>query len=270
LKKRATKRAKPEHTNIFILGENNHFTNAGHCVLPNSGHAWPVPRIIDDVETILAAYRSPFRLEHYGYVPRIGALVWNRDKRQKFYTEKDAATKAKAPFPLIWSRDVRQTAQHASNDRRINDRYTFVDMKRLDHSSVVRRPSVVLQRVTSSDQPRRLVAAPVDMALLKRFGGVVGENHVVFLEQISAKPALSPTQLSKVLRSAPIDRLFRCISGATNVSVFELSQLPMPDPVVLQEQLKNAINIDTAVMRAFRLDSHPISHTIQRDNLEKI
>jgi hypothetical protein len=32
-----------------------------------------------------------------------------------------------------------------------------------------------------------------------------------------------------------MDRYFRCISGATNVSAFELSQLKLPDPRLLKQ-----------------------------------
>jgi adenine-specific DNA-methyltransferase len=73
------------------------------------------------------------------------------------------------------------------------------------------------------------------------------------LEQRIKHPALRPAQLAKVLRSSPIDRLFRCISGATNVSTFELSQLPMPRPSTLVEELSRTTDVDTAVLRAFGL-----------------
>jgi adenine-specific DNA-methyltransferase len=122
----------------------------------------------------------------------------------------------------------------------------------LEHPSIVRKPAVVLQRVTSSDQARRLVGAPVSQELLKRYGGVVGENHVVFLEQVNGKAVLSPRRFAQVLRSKPIDSLFRSLSGAANVSAFELQQLPLPEPSVLVSRLARDDQIDLAVIRAFR------------------
>lgn len=79
----------------------------------------------------------------------------------------------------------------------------------------------------------------------------MAENHIILLEQVVDRPVLEPAQLAAVLRSKPIDQLFRCISGAANVSVFELSQLPLPDPNVLVEELKRHPDIDSAVLNAF-------------------
>jgi adenine-specific DNA-methyltransferase len=88
--------------------------------------------------------------------------------------------------------------------------------------------------------------------MLKRYGGVVGENHVVFLEQEKHSRQFSPKCVARLLRSTPIDRLFRSISGAANVSAFELSQLPMPNPKVLRRQLQRTTDTDAAVRRAFQ------------------
>src|SRR5258706_234459 len=103
-----------------------------------------------------------------------------------------------------------------------------------DYNGFIRRPSVLLQRVTSNDQPRRLVAAAVPKSLLDAYGGFVGENHTVILEQIDSEPALTPRQLAQLLGTSVVERHFRCISGSTNVSAFELSQLPLPDPALLK------------------------------------
>ncbi len=73
----------------------------------------------------------------------------------------------------------------------------------------------------------------------------------MFLEQINKKPAITPAQLAQILRSKPIDRLFRCISGANNVSVFELSQLPLPCPKNLQLALAEGLDMTSAILHAF-------------------
>jgi adenine-specific DNA-methyltransferase len=77
----------------------------------------------------------------------------------------------------------------------------------------------------------------------------------VILEQAVDHPAASPRQLAALLRSRPVDRYFRCISGATNVSAFELGQLVLPDPVILKQELAKGGHFDEAVLRAFKSTS---------------
>ncbi|MBZ0132419.1 MAG: N-6 DNA methylase [Rhodocyclaceae bacterium] len=251
LSRQAPRKDAPSQTKVFVLGKVNGFELLGTCALPNSGLAWPVPRAVGDVEILATTHGSQVRLADYGYRVRIGALVWNRDKRKRYSTEKQAK-KAKAAFPLVWSSDIGQDGHFVFTRHKDRRQSAFIDMGFQDSSSVIRQPCVALQRVTSNDQPRRLVAAPISQKLLKEHGGVVGENHVVFLEQVGKNPVLTPTQLAKVLRSKPIDRLFRCISGANNISAFELSQLPLPEPAALVRELSLSEDIDIAVQNAFK------------------
>lgn len=252
LKKRKPKTTSTRKTRVFAFDKENCFTNIGHCTLPPSGLAWPVPRDKGDAATIRAVNGTPFRLKDYGYRVRIGAFVWNRDQRETFRTTR-GASRSRALFPLIWSSDIRQNGRLEFGRLQHEDESNkFVDMGQKDHSSVVCRPCVALQRVTSPEQPRRLVGAPITRKLLQKYGGVVGENHVVFLEQVDSNPPLSPSQLAVVLRSEPIDRIFRCIAGAINVSVFELNQLPLPNPQVLARLLRKGMNVNDAVGNAFR------------------
>jgi len=252
LKKHKPSNVVNGRTRVFIFNERFAFASVGKCALPNSGLAWPVPRNKGDAGTILAVNGTPFRLKDYGYEARIGAFVWNRDKRETYSTVRDAL-KDSDIFPLIWSSDIRQNGRFQFGRLHGDDDCArYVNMGRGDHSSVIRRPCVALQRVTSPDQSRRLVGAPVSRKLMLKFGGVVGENHVIFLVQKQAKPKLSPSQLAMVLRSEYVDRLFRCISGAVNVSVFELGQLPLPDPDVLASLLRQGMPIDKAVETAFK------------------
>lgn len=238
-------------TQVFVFDRKSGFADIGECKLPNSGTSWPIPRQKADVEIIRSVNGAAFHLANYGYQARVGAFVWNRDRRKTFLTQK-AARNAPAAFPLIWSSDIGKNGMlRFGHSQEADGRHLYVNMRQRDHDSVVRRPCVVLQRVTSPDQPRRLVGAPVTKKLLHKFGGVVGENHVVFLEQINATAKLAPSQLAAVLRSNSVDRLFRCISGAVNVSIFELNQLPLPDPNVVKRLLKKKVPVDTAVSRAF-------------------
>ena len=126
-----------------------------------------------------------------------------------------------------------------------------MDLGSKSHQSIVRHPSVILQRVTSNDQSRRLIAATVPDEILETYGGFVGENHTVILEQTVPEPALAPAQLSLLLGLSIIDRCFRCISGATNVSIFELKQLPLPNPDKLKKLLSEGRDFEEAAQSAF-------------------
>jgi adenine-specific DNA-methyltransferase len=214
---------------------------------------WPIPRSVGDVPLLKAAAQSRFRLSDYGYRVRIGAYVWNRDTRPKFGSAREAKTaKAKTAMPLIWSSDICPGRPvHFSGEAREDGDPRFVDFGDKQHRSVITRPSVVLQRVTSNDQPCRLVAAAVSQAVLTEFGGFVGENHVVVLEQAVDTPALSPGKLAQLLGAPAVERYFRCISGATNVSAFELNQLALPDPQLLRQCLADGEHMTKAADNAF-------------------
>lgn len=244
----------PSNVEISVICENNGNCVIGKSVLPQGGLTWPIPRRAEDVAILADAFASPFRIADYGYIVRIGAFVWNRDKRPTYFTlQQTLDASAKHAIPLLWSRDIESggTVQFL-NHIKYDDEPAFVDISDAGHRSIVRNPAVVLQRVTSNDQSRRLVAARVPTDITERFGGFIGENHVVILEADVPMPAVSTDTLVKLLSSTPIDRNFRCISGATNVSIFELAQLPLPSPMHLSKFLTDGMGIDEAVNAAFK------------------
>lgn len=243
--------------NVSVVSGSGHYTSVGECTLPNAGAVWPIPRSVEDVALLKTAILSRFRLSDYGYQVRIGAYVWNRDKRPKFESLQEARkVKAHTAMPLMWSRDIVAGGIVQLEDTSAYEgEHRFVDLGDKGHTSVVTSPSVVMQRVTSNEQPRRLVAAAVSPGVFKTYGGFIGENHVVIIEAVSDKPSLPPTELAKLLSAHMVDRYFRCISGATNVSVFELNQLPLPDPLALRAALANGVSMDDAVRQAFGLAS---------------
>jgi adenine-specific DNA-methyltransferase len=243
--------------NVSVVSRSGQYKSVGVCTLPNAGAVWPIPRSIDDVSLLRTASRSRFRLSDYGYRVRIGAYVWNRDKRPKFNSLQDARkVRADTAMPLMWSRDIVPGGIVRLEDTFTYDgEHRFVDLGDKKHKSVVTSPCVVMQRVTSNDQPRRLVVAAVSPGVFDTYGGFIGENHVVIIEAVSDKPALPPTKLAKLLSAHAIDRYFRCISGATNVSAFELNQLALPDPQNLRAAIANGSSMDEAVYLAFKLSS---------------
>jgi len=255
LRRRAEEDRSQVRANVSVVSSAGHYTSVGECTLPNAGAAWPIPRAVEDVVLLKTATLSRFRLSDYGYRVRIGAYVWNRDKRPKFDSLQDAKRgKAHTAMPLMWSRDIVPGGTVRLEDTSAYDgEHRFVDLGDKKHSSVVTSPCVVMQRVTSNDQPRRLVAAAVSPGVFETYGGFIGENHVVILEALTDKPALPPTKMAKFLSAHAIDRYFRCISGATNVSAFELNQLALPDPQAVRKAATNGRTMDEAVRVAFGL-----------------
>jgi adenine-specific DNA-methyltransferase len=242
-------------TSVSVVSGTGQYTSVGECTLPNADAVWPIPRSVEDVALLKTASLSRFRLSDYGYRVRIGAYVWNRDKRPKFESLQDARrVKAHTAMPLMWSRDIVSGGIVRLEDTSAYDgEHRFVDLGDKGHTCVVTSPCVVMQRVTSNDQPRRLVAAAVSPGVFDTYGGFIGENHVVIIEAVSDKPALPPTKLAKLLSAHAVDRYFRCISGATNVSAFELNQLALPEPQALREATANGTSMDEAVRLAFGL-----------------
>jgi adenine-specific DNA-methyltransferase len=251
---RRTRRTHSSKTKavVSVVSSDGSYLKVGSCTLPNSGAAWPIPRTKTDV-LLLENVTSKFRIKDYGYAVRIGSFVWNRDKRPVYMSAAEVKRrKVRTAVPLLWSSDIKSgDVLRFDGAKKTNGEPCFVDLGDKSHRSIIRRSSLILQRVTSNDQSRRLVAAVVPQTLLKIYGGFVGENHTVILEQVVTKPALTPRQIVKLLGSYGIDRYFRCISGATNVSVFELSQLPLPDPILLKRFLAKGKSTDVAVRMAF-------------------
>ncbi|MDP9993832.1 adenine-specific DNA-methyltransferase [Variovorax boronicumulans] len=242
-------------TQVSVVSVDGSYKGVGECVLPGMGRAWPIPRAVPDVPLLRACARSSFRLDDYGYRVRIGAYVWNRDIRPWYESLKDVKkVQAKTAVPLIWSRDISPIGLVDINAAVAHcGEHRFVDLGDRHHSSVVRRPAVVLQRVTSNDQPRRLVAAAVPQALYAQFGGFVGENHIVILEQQEGS-TFSPVEMAQLMSTEPMDRYFRCISGANNVSAFELRQLALPDPTALLEHIRAGHPMEKAVRASLGLE----------------
>lgn len=236
---------------VAVLGMDGAFAQVGRCLLPNSGKPWAIPRSPTDSTLLLAAEQSCARLRDYGYVARIGHLVAYRDSRKRL-ASKPAGRPRKTLVPLVWATDISPEGRfvHGREQRMLRPEL-YVELSSVDQAGVTRRPSVLLQRLTSSDQKRRLVAAPVPKAWLDEHGGFVCENHVIVLEQVDDR-GWTPQRLARLLQSEVVDRVFRSMSGASNVSLFELNELPLPDPKNLASTPQsNQIDFEELVERAY-------------------
>lgn len=251
LYKRSTQRPCNMHTEVYALSITGQFTKIGHCELAECLGAWPIPREEGDQEIIRKASLSPYRMADFGYKARVGTYVDYRDKR-KTYTKQPNNKRMKAVFPIIWSSDITTDGRFSHGRTSKQDgHHTFIEMGDREHSAVLRRPVIALQRVTSPDQPRRLVCAAIDERFIQLHDGVVGENHVIFLEQ-TGTGEISTSLFAEILASPPIDRLYRSISGAVNVSVSELNQLALPDPTLLLGFVRRGHSITDAVTLSFQ------------------
>lgn len=223
----------------------------GALSLNKTDKPWSVPRTQADNE-LLPLLQSPTRsLASYGYKPKIGPIVVHRDRRAR-YSRINKNSKARLPIPIIWASDVGTDGVLRPNKDGRNE-FNFVDMESATSPSITTAPAVAIQRVTSHEQKRRLVCAPVPTALHAAHGGVVAENHVCLIERTDPASTIKPELLSEMLRTEILDRLFRCISGATNVSAYELMCLPMPDPKKVEAALKAGRSMEQAVRLGFGL-----------------
>jgi adenine-specific DNA-methyltransferase len=215
------------------LKEAEHLTvkRNGQCDLPLSPDMpWILPRVPEQSDLVQSCRRFAYRLSDLGYTVSTGPLVWNRHKSKLF----DKRTSGS--IPVIWAECVNPSG---------NGEFTFKATARnhkpwfrpgpKDESNIVREACVLLQRTTSLEQPRRLVAAVLPQTFIDEHGGAVTvENHLNMIKPIPGqKPVISAQAVAALFNSETLDRIFRCINGSTAVSAYEIESLPFPPPEVL-------------------------------------
>jgi adenine-specific DNA-methyltransferase len=186
---------------------------------------WLAPRSPEHSALIAKVEAMPHRLADWGYTVSTGPLVWNRHKDQM------RQRAGKDVHPLVWAESVTADGRFIYRaDKRNHAPYFKVE--RGDAWLVVTDPCVLVQRTTSKEQARRLIAAEMPAAFVEKHEGVVVENH---LNMVRAKgaPKASPAVVAALLNSGVADEVFRCMSGSVAVSAFELEALPLPSPAVL-------------------------------------
>lgn len=250
LKVRDNRRPTKSATEINLLESGGKFTVVGHLAMPSYGNPWPIPRSAEDAQWITLVSTSRSRIGDYGYQATIGSLVAYRDKRTRLAVS-PSEIDAGLVLPLIWATDISpegtfvhgRTAGHRSAER-------FVQLQNRSENCIIRGQAVILQRLTSSDQRSRLVAASVPNEFLKQHGGFVCENHVIVLRAVR-DDALDSNLLAALLNTRCVNQVFRAISGSSNVSIFELDRLPLPHPVSFIASLSDAASMEEAVRAAY-------------------
>lgn len=195
---------------------------------------WLIPREPQQAARAQAAHRQATRLAHLGYRVSTGPLVWNRHKAQL------RGEPGENTYPLIWAEAVTASGSFTFRAEKKNHEPYFEVRLPKDAWLLVDTPCVLLQRTTSKEQRRRLIAAELPQAFLEEHGAVVIENHLNMI-YATEEALVPPRVIAALLNTKVLDDLFRCISGSVAVSAFELEALPLPAPEALK-QLEHAID----------------------------
>ena len=239
-------------TEICVLSPEGAYLPVGNSKLSANGMPWPIPRSVSDAALLLAAQQWTSRLCDYGYAPRVGHLVAYRDERRRFPKRPKRKNQSRV-MPIVWAGDITVAGFEHGRAHKLDRVDYFVEVSDPTHSSVIRAPSVVLQRLTSSDQAHRLIACAVPNEWQAKEGGFVAENHVIALVA-KDNSTWSPQVIADLVNSDLVNRLFRAISGATNVAVGEINELPLPDPADLKAAMAQTAEINAAIRLALGLD----------------
>jgi adenine-specific DNA-methyltransferase len=200
------------------------FAAAGRVVLgTDPSGPWILPRNRGQATLVARLAAMPHRLSDWGYTVNTGPLVWNRYKNQL------AKRPARDRYPIVWAEAVTPDGRFAWRaDKR--DHVPYCEIRPGDEWMMVRNACVLLQRTTSKEQQRRLIAAPLPEEFVARHGAVIVENHLNMIRAVGTNPPVSHVVLAAFLNSAAADRAFRCVSGSVAVSAYELESLPLPPP----------------------------------------
>ena len=246
LRKDANQNAR---TTIFVTNDARDFISLGSFPAPAELTApWVLPRSKQELHAVQAFALPRWRLEDYGYEPKTGSLVPHRMPMPRLKSR----GRKRAVYPLIWATQIGKDGVHRFQPRRGSHAEIYVDVSTDGAKSVLKTPSVALQRTSSKDQSRRVRCAPIRQVFVAKHGGYMGENHVCFLVPLDRKRQLVSVEvLAKILNSTPVDKVFRCLSGTATVSAYELKAIPLPDPVIVRRALTAGALPDEAVARGY-------------------
>jgi adenine-specific DNA-methyltransferase len=208
------------------------WVDTGHRCLPKElAAAWELPPRTDD------SLPGGATLADYGVAVQVGYYVWNREReRLREAPEQNAA-------PLYWACNIRP-GQLCFPRARKRDGVDYVSFKK-PSAAVILGPAVLLQRVTNSKQPRRLVAgmAP-DLP-----GGFTTENHVILLRPI--RPDVDLNLVCRLLNTKAADDRYRRLSGTASLSAKLLRRLDLPDPARFRAALVRNPDVEQAAAEAY-------------------
>jgi hypothetical protein len=208
---------------------------AGSMKIAENGQPWLLPRSVDQAKFFSKLHALTGRLQDCGFAVSTGPLVWNRHKDQL-----RTVKQGKGVHPLVWAESVMPNRFSFKAERR--NHVPYIQVNKEQSHLLAKDTCVLVQRTTSKEQDRRLVAAVMPAEFAKKHGGAVVENHLNMVYAVSDK-GISPETISAILNSQALDAAFRCISGSVAVSAYELNALPLPD-------LKDLLSIQNLVTNA--------------------
>jgi adenine-specific DNA-methyltransferase len=203
----------------------------GSACTASGGEPWtlPVPGMVSRSSPRSRKDDQLYTLLDYGYRLRVGKVVPTRER------DRLADRRVKGSLPLVWASDVRPdgTFQFKGTQRKGASAWYVPPVS--DVAYATRAPCVLVQRTSNREQRRRLNAAPVSVDFLRQHAkrGFVAENHVIVVEAVSARPAVSPEVLALILNAASTNERFSAVSGSFSISAKLLVRLALPAPACL-------------------------------------
>lgn len=219
---------------------------AGTVTLDDRGGGpWLLPRSQGHQFLIRQLHTMPHRLCDYGFAVSTGQLVWNRHKRQL------RAQFERTYYPIIWAEAINTDGTfHFQAARRTH--LPYLKIQAGQDFLINHEPCILIQRTTSKEQERRLVAAVIPNSFIVEHPGFVVENHLNMVYSLARKPQVALRTLVTLLNSNAVDQVFRCINGSVAVSAYELNAIPLPSPKQLQ-QLQTELHARASVAQIEQL-----------------
>jgi adenine-specific DNA-methyltransferase len=210
-----------------------------------------ISKDVAHIETNGAPWRLPgvelvrsSTLKDWGYRATVGYLVANRQPKRLYERG------AKGRYPLIWAKAITPEGTFDFERGAAFKGYGWADAPE-NAPYVVRTACVAVQRISSRGQKRRLNAAPILRAFVKKHGGVIAENHVILLVP-NSPDAASPESLAEALNNAAASAALDRVCGSASISVrlletIKLEARPIASGRSLQDGSERRIQQKTAV-----------------------
>lgn len=200
-------------------------TPVASVATPTGEGVWLLPRRASLASVAAGAAQQPTTLSQLGWKVSTGPLVWNRRKDDLVTHHQPGCAR------IVWASDF-DAGRLSRDPRRDDKRYLRLTRDNDEIVMCLREPAVLVQRTAAPESPRKLVAAHLDANVLAEHDGhVVVENHINVIRNTGSR--VPAELLARVLATATLDQVARCISGSVALSAFELEALPMPDETTI-------------------------------------
>jgi adenine-specific DNA-methyltransferase len=167
-------------------------------------------------------------LKDWGYRATVGYLVANRQP------ERLHKRRAKGRFPMIWAKAIRADGELDFQRSAALKGWGWADAPE-GATYVVRQPCVAVQRTSARGQKRRLTAAAITDTFIQKYGGIIGENHVILVVPITTN-AVPPEILAEALNRPAVSAELDRVCGAASISVRLLESIRLSKPFLASEK----------------------------------